>query len=146
MTMVYPSSRSTRTTRSGTDAFEPRGQRTGFVASESALNTSGKSLRDVPHLQFRFLIRPTSAMRAKACRLVERVRGFAIDTGCCRCAPWDDCDHVDVRLIEQWWERGRKLSQADDDALMRVFSAPTTQGAWSVLDRLVLGEDGVCRL
>lgn len=107
----------------------------------NVLSMTDRRLRDHRSLQFRFLTSPTPAMRAEARRMAERAKDMAIEAGCCGCAPWEECDHRDHREMERWWRRGWKLVHADDDALMKVFSASMTEDVWPVVDRLIVGRD-----
>lgn len=104
------------------------------------LSTTGKCLKDHPELQFRFLTSPTPAMRREAARLAKRAKDAAIDAACCDCAPWNECGHRDLRKIERWWLRGWKLDHANDEALMKVFSAPATQDVWLAVDQLAVNK------
>ena len=101
-----------------------------------------RRLRNHRSLQFRFVTSPTPAMRAKARRMSDCAKDRAIEAGCCDCAPWEGCNHRDLRGVHRWWRRGWKLDHATDEALMQVFSAPMTRDVWPVVDRLVVGKDG----
>ncbi len=108
------------------------------------MNITDKFLKDHPRIELRFITSPTPAMRAEAAGMAKRAKDIAIEVACCGCVPWNDCEHRDPRESERWWLRGWKLDHANDDALMKVFSAPV-QDVWPVVDRLVACKKGVCR-
>lgn len=102
-------------------------------------------LADLPDFEFVFITSPTPALRAKAADMMSIARDNAINALGCACPPWIDCAHGDRQKVDLWAMRAKKISLANDDALMVVLSAPIGDNPFLVVDRLVLGDDGVCR-
>lgn len=109
-----------------------------------SINDRLPKLADFPDQEFRFLTEPTPSLRERALSMADIALGVALDAWFCACPPWIDCDHVDHMKADKWLVRGRKLTGANDAALMKVLSAPVDR-LWPVVDTLVIGADGVVR-
>lgn len=101
-------------------------------------------MAEMPNPEFKFVTKATPEVIKLLQSVFKHATAMAERSAICECEPWDECDHGDRTAFLLWQRRATKLCCADENAILRVVHVAGTERAWSVVDRLVLDENGEC--